>query len=64
MVVNAPTASCTAVLRRTVVSQLTVDKLNKQLPPRFGSTPDTSPTRMPGAHWSPRVTATDAASTR
>jgi hypothetical protein len=32
MVVNAPTASRAAFLRRTVVSQLTVDKLKKGLP--------------------------------
>jgi hypothetical protein len=32
MVVNESTASRTAFLRRTVVCQLTVDKLNKELP--------------------------------
>jgi hypothetical protein len=32
MVVNEPTASRAAFLRRTVVCQLTVDKLNKELP--------------------------------
>jgi hypothetical protein len=32
MVVNEPTASRAAFLRRTVVGQLTVDKLNKELP--------------------------------
>jgi hypothetical protein len=34
MVVNAPTASRATFLRHTVVSQLTVDKLNKELPRR------------------------------
>jgi len=32
MVVNEPTASRAAFLQRTVVTQLTVDKLNKELP--------------------------------